>query len=503
MDREARIKLIAEGASRAASDVRGVSGEVGKLGGMAGKAQGVLKELRKSAFRMASDAARAMNDVKPLNFAQAADSAKRFDDVVTRMAIRANKDVGTLKQQFKDTGKELGIMPDRIAQTARALTKMTGSADAADAMKALGIEANDTDRSIEEMTELGATLYSKLGVPMDKIGDAFRKARSTANEFSTVGGHLALEDSLVRLAPLLARVAGGVNRATATLAVLGQGKSAEVAQETSGSILSTLEGLDPLLLTRKMRQITRDRNYKPYETDAAGRVVLKREVPGVLQRHFRKLPRTAIYGLFGRSMQGVQAAETFLSTDLSQIPTEEARLELEEDIRADAQRKARQNAQHRPGGARPLSDLFAPGTGNPSQFAATRAGERAQADVEREVVSQDAGEVIQNQRDKRNQAYKGHRGAQLAVDTVKQYLPSTAERVIDIVEAAGVEGKHRIESSRPSASGAPVTVHLDTASMKGLSDALRNSPPIVRPGKSAAAQAVEDSKAKGRAAANF
>src|SRR2546429_8546528 len=101
MDREARIKLIAEGASRAASDVRGVSSEVGKLGGAAGAAQKALESVGKAAFRMASDAARAANDVKPISFQAAADSAKRFDDVVTRMAVRANRDVGQLKQQFR------------------------------------------------------------------------------------------------------------------------------------------------------------------------------------------------------------------------------------------------------------------------------------------------------------------------------------------------------------------------------------------------------------------
>ena len=81
-----------------------------------------------------------MNDVKPISFASAADSAKRFDDSVTRLAVRANRDVGMLKQQFRDTGKEIGVMPDKVAAAARALTKMTGSSDASDAIRDLGAE---------------------------------------------------------------------------------------------------------------------------------------------------------------------------------------------------------------------------------------------------------------------------------------------------------------------------------------------------------------------------
>lgn len=506
MDREARIKLIAEGASRAASDVRQVSGEVSNLGKVAGGVSKALKDIGASAYRAASDAARAMNDVRPISFSQAADSAKRFDDSVTRLAVRANRDVGQLKQQFRDTGKEIGVLPDRVAAAARALTKMTGSSDASDAIRDLGVEANDTDRSLEEMTEIGATLYNKLGVPMNRIGDTLGKLRTVAKDFQTVGGHVALEDTLVRLAPLLARFEGSVTRAAATVAVLGRGKSREVAEETSGSVLGTLEGLDPLLLTKKMREISGDRNYKPYTVDQQGRTVLKREVPQRLQNYLRKLPRSAVYGLFGRSMQGVQATETFLNTDLGAIPTEEMRIELEEDAAADAAKANRSDLTHRPGETRsslPIGMILRAPTKPGSAFNATTAGRRAQTDVERADVELGVGDVIQAQRDKRNAAYAGNRGTQAAVDTLKQYLPSYLERPLDIAEAAGVEAQSHYQRSAPSGGAQPVTVNLSPASTKALADAIRSAPPIVRSGNGPAAQAVEDSKAKGRAAANY
>ena len=192
MDREARIKLIAEGASRAASDVRQVSGEVGNLGKVAGGVSKALKDIGASAYRAASDAARAMNDVKPISFASAADSAKRFDDSVTRLAVRANRDVGMLKQQFRDTGKEIGVMPDKVAAAARALTKMTGSSDASDAIRDLGAEELP-----DEML-----LASVAGRQNDQIGGQ-RRAGAEAREahFVHLGADLVLAEARAEASP--------------------------------------------------------------------------------------------------------------------------------------------------------------------------------------------------------------------------------------------------------------------------------------------------------------
>lgn len=504
MDREARIKLIAEGAGRAASDVRSVSSEVSGLGKAADKAQGALKEVGKAAFRMASDAARAMNDVRPLNFSQAADTAKRFDDVVTRMAVRANRDVGQLKIQFRDTGRELGIMPDRIAQASRALTKMTGSAEAADAMKALGEEANDTDRSIEEMGDLGATLFNKLGVPMNKIGDAIERVKGVAADFQNVGGRLALEDSLVRLGPLLARFQGTVGQAAATLAVLGQGKSKEVGEHTSEAILGAFAHADPLLVTRKTRQLFHNPHYNPFVTNEQGQDVIKRDALIKLQQHFRKLPFGAVLRFFGND---VTAARTFVDS--------RNRLELVEEAekRTEATRKAlvgegAMDLEHlRPSDIAAIREYDRKVQGlqpKPSGLAATEAGERARTDVERSDVELEAGEVIQRQADKRNRMYRGQRHQQAGIDTIKHYLPTTWERATDVVEAVAADN-----ASNAGGAGAPtsrtdrLTVDLSPQSIQGVARAVQAAPPVVRPARSPAAQAVEDSKAKGRVTANY
>lgn len=508
MEREASIKLIAEGASRAAGDVRRVKDEVGGIEGVAQGANRALKDVAKALYTMATDAARAANDTKAISFGGAADSAKKFEESVTRLAVRTGHDVGTLKTQFRDVGVQIGVVPQRVAELARSLTKLTYSGDTTEAIKDLGDEANDTDRSLEEMAELGATLYNKLGVPMDKIGDAIRKVRTVANDLRTAGGHIALEDSLVRLGPLLSNFQGGLNRAAATVGVLGKGKSAQVAQETSAQVLGTLESLDPLLLTKKLREITGDRNYKPYTKDAAGRVVQKSEVAGLLQGYLRKRPRSAAYALFGRSRAGVQAAETFLEANLGDVTTEETRLELQED--AENARRARSQAESQHRGeptdlerrAQRYEGLDVSSRGG-NRFSGTAAGRRARTDVERGNVELSAGDVIQEQRDKRNQLYARHRGTQAAVDTVKGYLPPYLERAADLAEAAAVQGETYLRS-RP-ASGKPerIQVDLSPGSVKGIADAIRSAPPVIQAPKGPAATAVEDSKARHRGGANF
>lgn len=502
MDREARIKLIAEGAGRAASDVRGVAAEVGKLGAAAGGAQKALTDIGKSMYRMASDAARAANDVKPISFQAAADSAKKFDEVVTRLAVRSNRDIGQLKQTFRDTGKEIGVLPDRVANAARALTKMTGSSAAAEAMAAIGAEANDTDRSLEEMSEIGAELYNKLGVPLDKIGDAFKRIRGVAADFSTIGGHVALEDTLTRLAPLLAHFQTNVTRAAATVAVLGQGKSKEVGERTTGTILSALSAADPLLVTKTLRQITGNKDYQPYVTNEQGEDVLKKEAMGLLQKRLKKVPFGAALRFFGNN---VTATRTFRDTDLSIIDKAEKQTE---DTKNALLGEGAIDLDHlRPSDRTALDEYnkkVLREKAAPSGYAATMSGERDRVDAERDVVSGEAGDLVQAQRDKRNRMYAGQRRQQAGIDTLKAYLPDYLERPLDLAEAAAADNASRVGSIPKGQSRADrIVVDLSQNSIRGVADAIKSSPPVVRTGSGPAAQAVESSKAQSRGAANF
>jgi hypothetical protein len=125
--------------------------------------------------------------------------------------------------------------------------------------------------------------------------------------------------------------------------------------------------------------------------------------------------------------------------------------------------------------------------------------QRARVDAERQNVELEAGEVVQQQRDKRNALYEGNRKAQAAVDTLKTYMPSTAERVTDIVESVGVEAITEHKAGR----AAVPTVELGAKSIESMARAVSRSPIIAKPEQSSSSKAVEDSKAKNRGGANY
>ena len=502
MDREARIKLIAEGAGRAANEIRGVAGALTDVNQAAKLSSGAFSEIGKAAFRAASDAARAMNDVKPINFAQSADSVKQFNDQVTRMAIRANRDIGTLKQQFRDTGKEIGVMPDRVASTARAFTKMTGNTQAVDAMAALGKEANDTDRSLEEMAEIGAKFYNDLGVPLDRLEESFKRIRGIAADFRAIGGPAGLEDSLVRLAPLLGKIEGGLERGSALVAQMGQGFRKDVGDRMTETALRTVRGADPLLVTKLTRQMLRDPKYQPYiESETGGEDEMKWQTMELLQKRLKQVPYGAGLRVFGND---TTAYRSFMRLDLPRIHAQSERLKKTREIlkgggavnleqMQPSERQAIEELDQRLLGGKPTTE-----------YERTVAGERTKTDLERAEVEQKAGEAIQDRRDARNRMYRGQRGLQAGVDTAKQYLPSTVERGLEIGEAAAAYGAEQgARMPAPRSRVERLQVDISPGSIKALGDNLRQNPPSMKPATSPAAAATEANKAATRAAANF
>ena len=493
MSREAKIKLIAEGAARARSEVNSVSDSVKGLGSVGSAAAKVLSDLGKSAFHAASDAARAMNDVRPVDFGSAADKAKTFEDTITRLSLRTGESSTLMGKRFRAFGEDLGISTSRIASFTKTLTDQTGAQNASDSLEALGRYASDTGRTLEDLAETGRSLYSDFGVSLDQIGGALQKVRAVALDFSHVGGPVELEKSLIRLAPLLSRVEGGsLERRAALLGTFGKGKSARVAEETTGAILGAFTGANTMLVEQTMRGIRRDPTYTAYTTDATGQTVFKSGVLAELQKYFRSRPSRAIQSFFGTTVQGLQAAQTFMGADLGEVDRAEKRVE---DIRKFVSGEGGIPLEEMTPSQREAVgqiDIF--GKRKPTGFSATAAGRRARTDVERENVELGVGEGIQTQRDKRNAQYEGRRGTQAALDTARSYLPSTYERVLDIAEATGVEAKTAHEASR-----AP-TVELSPRSVQQMAEALRSAPIVGRTELPPASVATEANKARGRAA---
>lgn len=453
-----------------------------------------LKAVMEGVYRAAVDFSRASNDIKPINFQQSADRAKAFDDIVTRLAVRGGKNVEELKSKFKATGAEIGYLPERVANTARALTHLTYNADAADAIKDLGSEANDTDRSLEDMVSLGEVLYNKLGVPANKVGESLQKIKNIAGDVQTIGGHIALEDTLVRLGTQLSRIQGGLTYAAALVGSFGKGKRQDVAEEETGTILNTLNNANKLLVTQTTRQESGNKHFDPYTKDpTTGRVQLKKEAIKLLQKRLRRVPYAATLNFFG---QDIGATDTFLKTDLNEVDA------LEE---GPAKARAKAAGLVSAGEAFDLSDIKysdaqrikeidAKALGGKgvvgSQFVEEKAGIRRRTEVERGNVELGVGDVVQGQRDKRNAAFAGRRDLQAAADTAQSYLPGVAQDVLNLGQAAVVEAKDSHDKARGVGK-----VSIDDASIKRLADSIKQGQGASPPGP--AAQAVEQNKRNG------
>ena len=514
MDKRVEIELGAKGANKAASDVDKVSDSVDKLNkksqqgsssaqqmgsaigdfakraAPAALAAAAVVDVLGAGYKIAKEWNEAGRDMRPINFGKAADEFRAYDDRVTRFAVSVGANAETLRTKFERVGAQVGVMPSKLAETAANLSRMTGT-EASDAMRDLAVEANDSNRSLEEMAAIGATMHNQLGVPISKIGEELRRAKGIADEFGHAGGHVALEDSLSRLAGLFAKIQGGAKYASLALAVLGQGTSKEVAERSVQTIISSFVGADPLKHINLYRSLKKDKLADPYEKGPTGEEQLKTEYLDLAYDYFK---RTKSYGqalrFFGNDptstrvfleqwpkLRAAQKEQSQREAEQNRITETYARLKTEY-AQADGFGSSEQIALEALLAKRYRQTQFVA----PGGFAATAAGARAQTEVEKTNVQLQAGENRQLARDASDALYQGNRELQQAV-----IKAGSESHVIGAVRAVG-------ETALTSGVTAPVPVRLDDATIKRLAP----TPPI-----SPAAAAVESNRGTARRAANY
>lgn len=504
---DVRIGLYATGGDKAAADVNKVNSAVQNLANSAQKSSGATEQLggavadfAKRALPAATAAAVVVDvlgaglkiakewsdagrDMRPINFGKAADDFKAYDDRVTRFSVSVGANAEQMRAKFERVGAQVGVMPQKLAETAAGLSRMTGT-DASDAMKDLATEANDSNRSIEELAELGATLHNQLGVPIGKVGEELRRARGYAEDFGHAGGHVALEDSLQRLSALFARVQGGAQYAGLALAVLGQGKSKEVAEETTAAIFGAFTGANKLLTVRKYRELTHDNQASPFEKNPeTGRFEMKQDALERFHKYFKGRPYGSTLRFFGDNLE---ATETFLN-DFDKVGQQkrsyaEQRRALEEGgaIKLDELKGETRDALK-------LNE-FGIGDKKGGGFAVTAAGRRASTEVEKTNVQLGVGENRQEARDASDAMYEGRRGVQAAI-----IKAGSESKVIGAARILGEELQGA--SQRPQGPIlTPIPVKLDEATIQRIA-----APKGVSP----AAQAVENNRAAAQGAANY
>lgn len=175
----------------------------------------------------------------------AVDQAKQLDDTTARLGQSAKVSGDALRTAFKSAEQRTLASAGAQAEFAKQLGRTTyDSKFAADAISALAEEALATGRDMGEGLPLGAALFD-LGVSAQDVAPELDRVRAMAEQVATVGGHIALKDTLAALRPELQTVATDSDAARAKLealvAVLGKGLRAPQATAVSSGALSMIK----------------------------------------------------------------------------------------------------------------------------------------------------------------------------------------------------------------------------------------------------------------------
>lgn len=448
-----------------ADSMRVVEDRAKSLGGLAtGVARGMVQ--------MAVDAGRAASSFKAIDFKQAVDGAAAFDQAVTSMAVRGGRDTNVLKDRFRDIGVSIGVLPQKVADVARGLDKVTFSNDAVDVMQQLGERALDTDRTLEEMSEVAANFSRGFVIPLKQAGEALRTVNVAAKELSTVGGSVALERTLERLGPLLNKFSGGLYRASALVGELGKGLPQAQAEDVAGKTMGMMAGFDPLLVTKTARRF-KGTNYDPYEQGDDGMIRYKAEVPELVQRAFKKAPG-GFAALLRAAGGDINVATRLWNTNFGQVSKSEENIRTK-DLGIGTERVDLSGPAD--GVSQRADQYIKERLGKDVKFKGTTAFQRAQAEVEKAGVAQEAGDYLLRLRDREDAEYKGNRKAQAAAATATSYLPPSLRNAIDLGSLAAGAAKDAVGT--PTA--APPTVELGTRTVRDIAAALRETPLQVKP----------------------
>lgn len=180
-----------------------------------------------------------------LSLMSAIDQAKHLDETTAKLGQSAKTSGNELQEAFKRAEQRTLTSAGAQAEFAKQLGRTTyDSKFAAEAVSAMAEEALASGRELGEGLPFAAAL-SDLGVRAQDVMPELDRVRAMAEQVGTVGGHLALKDTLAALRPELQTVAADSDEARgrleALVAVLGKGLKAPQAQAVGSSALSMVK----------------------------------------------------------------------------------------------------------------------------------------------------------------------------------------------------------------------------------------------------------------------
>src|SRR6185312_7594449 len=212
----------------------------------------ITSTLGQTFANVASDIARVSTALGAVDLGSSVQRYVRYREEVARTAASVKASWEGLSGQYKTIGDRALVSDEAIAKVARSLQQTTYDAsDSSKAIEALGSEAIATNRSLDQMASIGASLRAELGQSFSAIPDALGRIRAAADNVGMSGGPAALQADVASLSAAISQFAvkseNAFSGAVGSLAELGRGlpaaQQARVQQRVVGRLLSDTEGL--------------------------------------------------------------------------------------------------------------------------------------------------------------------------------------------------------------------------------------------------------------------
>lgn len=212
----------------------------------------ITSTLGQTFANVASDIARVSTALGAVDLGSSVQRYVRYREEVARTAASVKASWEGLSGQYKTIGDRALVSDEAIAKVARSLQQTTYDAsDSSKAIEALGSEAIATNRSLDQMASIGASLRAELGQSFSAIPDALGRIRAAADNVGMSGGPAALQADVASLSAAISQFAikseNDFSGAVGSLAELGRGlpaaQQARVQQRVVGRLLSDTEGL--------------------------------------------------------------------------------------------------------------------------------------------------------------------------------------------------------------------------------------------------------------------
>lgn len=264
---------------------------------IASNAVPALKSVGGAIGGLLSDGLRVAGVLQTISLSNAVEDAKRLDLATAKLGQSAGVSGSALKNNFSAIEKKTLTSSVAMAEFSRSLGRATYDGKfAADSVAALGEEALAVGRDLGDELPIAVALRG-LGVEAKSLPAELGRIRDMAEQVSTIGGPVALKDTLAALGPELARVSAQTPEARAKLealvAVLGKGLKPEQAKAVGAAALSTIrsraldiervtgkrvlddnnELIDPTETLKNLKRLA-DRKYGKKNTEAKRRALM-------------------------------------------------------------------------------------------------------------------------------------------------------------------------------------------------------------------------------------